>query len=61
MKTSEAVRKLSDAGCYIVRHGANHDVWFSPITGKEFLVPRHGAKELPTGTANKIMKDAGLK
>lgn len=30
------------------------------ITGKQFAVPRHKA-EIPTGTANKILKDAGLK
>ncbi|MCD7854837.1 MAG: type II toxin-antitoxin system HicA family toxin [Clostridiales bacterium] len=25
-----------------------------------FTVPRHGSKEIPSGTANNIMKDAGL-
>ena len=61
MKTSELTKKLKKAGCYIVEHGAEHDKWFSPITGKHFRVWRHPSKEIPTGTANKIMKDAGLK
>ncbi|HJA82059.1 MAG TPA: type II toxin-antitoxin system HicA family toxin [Candidatus Mediterraneibacter intestinipullorum] len=24
-------------------------------------IPRHGSREIPTGTANRILKDAGLK
>ena len=60
MKTSEMIKKLKEAGCIIIRHGGNHDVWRSPKTGKDFTVWRH-SKEIPTGTANKIMKDAGLK
>ena len=60
MKTSEMTKMLKASGCYIVRHGHNHDIWYSPITGKEFTVWRH-SKEIPTGTANSIMKAAGLK
>ncbi len=61
MKVSEMVRKIKKIGCYIVEHGAEHDKWYSPVTGKFFRVPRHQSKELPTGTANSIAKDAGLK
>ena len=61
MKASELTKKLSKEGCYIVEHGGRHDVWYSPVTGKEFTVWRHPHKEIPTGTANKILKDAGLK
>lgn len=61
MKTSELIKKLTRAKCSIVRHGTNHDIWYSPLTGKEFLVWRHNSKEIPTGTANSILKDAGLK
>ena len=61
MKTSELTKLLKKAGCYFVEHGGDHDIWFSPITQKEFVVPRHPSKEIPTGTVNKILKDAGLK
>lgn len=61
MKTSELTKKLADAGCSKIRIGGRHDIWHSPITNKDFTVPRHPGKEIPTGTANKIMKDAGLK
>ena len=61
MRTSELIKVLKENGCYVSRQGTRHDIWFSPKTGKEFLVWRHPSKEIPTGTANRIMKDAGLK
>ena len=31
--------KLSDHGCYYVRHGkGDHDVWYSPITKRHVTV-----------------------
>ncbi|WP_297930273.1 type II toxin-antitoxin system HicA family toxin [Coprobacter fastidiosus] len=60
MKTSEITKLLNKAGCYVVRHGSRHDLWFSPITGKIFSVPRHTSKEIPSGTARSIKKDAGI-
>lgn len=61
MKASEIIRLLKKAGCYIIRNGRNHDIWYSPATGVQFEVPRHKSKELATGTADSILKDAGLK
>lgn len=61
MKTSELIKLLKKAGCRLERSGANHDIWYSPITNKKFEVPRHGAKELKTGLAYGILKQAGLK
>ena len=60
-KVSELLRLLSKAGCRFLEHRGEHDFWYSPITNKEFQIPRHKAKELPTGTTNKIKKDAGIK
>ena len=60
MKTSELKKILRANGCYIVREGTNHEIWFSPITGIKFSVPRHGAKEMATGTVNSILKSAGI-
>lgn len=62
MKTSELIKKLRNTKqCYIVEHGKEHDKWHSNITGKDFRVPRHPGKEIPTGTLNAILKDSGLK
>ena len=61
MKVSELKRMLRENGCYFVKDGGEHEMWFSPISGKKLRVPRHDAKELPTGTKNRILKDAGLR
>ena len=58
MKTSELRKILRANGCYVVREGTNHEIWFSPITGKKFPVPRHGAKEMATGIVNSILRSA---
>ena len=61
MKTSELVRKVKKAGCHIKRHGSRHDVWVNPTTGETFSLPRHPSEEVPKGTAEQIMKAAGVK
>lgn len=61
MKVSELIKLLKDKNCYFLEHGKEHDKWHSDVTGKNFMVPRHPSKEIPTGTVNRIMKDAGLK
>lgn len=60
MKYSELTKILKSANCYKKRDGTNHEIWYSENTGKQFSVPRH-KKEIKIGTANKILKDAGLK
>jgi len=61
MKVSEFKRKIEKLGCYVLRHGARHDVYFSPKTGQTFPVSRHDNEELPTGTLMSMSKKAGLK
>ena len=61
MKTSEAIRKLKNAGCWFVEHGGEHDCWHSPVTGKRFRVPRHPSQELAKGTKGNIEKLSGVK
>ncbi len=60
MKVSEMIKLLKKSGCYKVQDGANHEIWYSPITKQQFVVPRHPSKELPTGTTKSIQKQAGL-
>lgn len=61
MKSSELLRKLSKAGCYMVRQGkGSHEIWFSPITEKEFVVPNHGSQEIGKGLEVKIKRTAGI-
>ena len=60
MKTSELLKLLKKGTCKLIRNGSRHDVWYSEVTEKQFTVPRHKA-EIPIGTLNNILKDAGLK
>ena len=60
MKRSELLKLLRKNGIVLFSHGANHDLYRDPKTNKIIAVPRH-AKELPTGTASRILKDAGIK
>lgn len=60
MRTSELTKLLKSNECVFVEHGKEHDKWHSNKTGKDIRIPRHGAKEIPMGTARRIMKDAGI-
>ena len=61
MRRSELVKLLKLHGCYSLDKGTNHEQWFSPISNRQFSVPRHGGQEVATGTLNKILKQAGIK
>jgi len=61
MKCAELKKILKQNGCYKETEGANHEIWFSPITGNRFPVGRHDSKDVKTGTCNAILKQAGIK
>ncbi|MCL2405834.1 MAG: type II toxin-antitoxin system HicA family toxin [Defluviitaleaceae bacterium] len=61
MKVSELTNLAKKHGCYIKRHGAEHDIWVNPKTGNTARIPRHPSKEIATGTMHNIIKDLGLK
>ncbi len=61
MTYGELKKKLKKIGCYPDHQGSNHEIWYSPITGKLFPVGRHNTEEVPTGTVKSIKKDSGLK
>ena len=57
--TREVRARLSEAGWRFQRHGkGDHERWINPTTGEKVTVD---SKIRSRGTANKIMKDAGLK
>jgi len=54
----ELIRLLENARCYRVRTGkGSHQIWFSPITKRNFPVPQGIVSK---HTANGVLKDAGL-
>ncbi len=58
MKRKELIRQLTEAGCVFVRHGAKHDIYENPKTGKKQPVPRH--TEIDDKLAKHIKKYLGL-
>ncbi|MCD8025387.1 MAG: type II toxin-antitoxin system HicA family toxin [Clostridiales bacterium] len=60
MKYSELKKLLKKNGCYLRKEGRNHELWFSPKTGKTFAVGRHGSQEVAEGTLKNIKKDSGI-
>jgi predicted RNA binding protein YcfA (HicA-like mRNA interferase family) len=61
MKYSELERKLSKAGCYELRNGGNHPIWFSPLTGKTFPTGHHKSEEVKSKTLKNIIELSGVK
>ena len=62
MKGSELKRKITKVGWYFVRHGSKHDLYgHDDHQGVLVSIPRHESKEVPTGTADNILKITGLK
>jgi predicted RNA binding protein YcfA (HicA-like mRNA interferase family) len=41
MKRVDLIKKITDQGAILVRHGSNHDVYRQPKTGHNEPVPRH--------------------
>jgi len=61
MKYSEVERKVAKEGCYHIRNGKKHPIWFSPITEKEFQLSHHKSEEVMPGTLKQISRDSGVK
>jgi predicted RNA binding protein YcfA (HicA-like mRNA interferase family) len=52
------VRILREHGCRFIRTGkGSHELWFSPINDKPFVVPRSTKSR---HTANDVLKQAGI-
>ncbi len=60
MNAKELIKKLEQAGFTFDRANGSHRI-YKKEGPKPITVPYHGNKDLKIGTANKILKDAGLK
>jgi len=58
MKRKEFIRQLEKKGCILLRHGARHDIYLNPSTGKKQPVPRH--LEIDDKLVKHIKKHLGL-
>ena len=55
MKRRDLVSALEKSGCGLLRHGARHDIYHNPQTGRSEPVPRH--REINEKLARKILKE----
>lgn len=55
MKRKDLIKKLTDSGCVLLRHGSRHDLYQNPSTGKKQPIPRHN--EIDENLAKHIMKE----
>lgn len=61
MKVREAIRLIEAEGWYLVRTKGSHRQFKHPTKSGLVTVPGHLGDDLAPGTANSILKQAGLK
>ena len=61
MKYSELERTLKKFGCFFVKDGKRHPIWYSPITKKEFDMSHNRSQEVKIGTLKSILNTSGVK
>ena len=58
MKRRELIAELERQGCFLLRHGARHDIYRNPATGAKAPVPRHS--EIGETLVRAIRRQLGL-
>jgi len=61
MKANELLKRLTQAGWYEVRQTGSHKIMRHATKPGIISFPNHGAREIASGTAKTILKQAGLK
>lgn len=61
MKFSELVRLLEQGGFELIREKGSIRYYAKQGESRLVRIDYHGAREIPTGTCNAILKAAGLK
>jgi predicted RNA binding protein YcfA (HicA-like mRNA interferase family) len=61
VKATDLLKILKADGWYEVRQTGSHLILHHPTKTGIVVVPMHGKKDIPIGTHNSILKQAGLK
>lgn len=61
MDAKELAKILKNDGWYFDSHRGSHRYYKHPIKKDKVPVPFHSHKDIPIGTLNNILKQAGLK
>lgn len=58
MNYNELTRRLSNLGCTFRRTAkGSHEIWWRSERKRYTTIPRHGNKDIKTGTLKKILRD----
>jgi mRNA interferase HicA len=58
VKRKDLLKELVHSGCYLKRHGSNHDIYVNPHNGKKAPIPRHS--EIKDTLCKLIKKQLGV-
>ncbi|EOH97913.1 type II toxin-antitoxin system HicA family toxin [Enterococcus pallens] len=61
MKAKEMIKLLESDGWYEKNQKGSHRHFLHPTKKGKVTVPEHGSKDIPKGTANNILSQAGLR
>lgn len=61
MSAKEVIKLMEEHGWFEVRQNGSHKIFQHLTIKKSITVPFHGNKDLPKGTLNAILKQAGIK
>ncbi len=61
MTYRELIKKLKRLGCaFDWQAGGSHEIWINLGNDRETTIPRHGNRDLATGTVHGIRRDLGI-
>lgn len=61
MKADDLIKQIEQKGWFFVRQNGSHQIFKYKDFPNNVSIPNHGKKDIPKGTLNGILKDAGLK
>ena len=61
MKCDELMKILTKDGWYEIRQKGSHKILKKEGNPETIIFPYHKGREVPTGTCNRILKQAGFK
>jgi len=57
----DVIRKLKGTGFVFDRQAkGSHEIWYNPITRRRTTIPNHPGVDIPKGTLQAVIKEAGL-
>ena len=61
MNHRQLTKRLRQLGCEFVRQApGSHEVWWNPANRKFTVIPRHGGRDIPSGTIRAILRQLDI-